>query len=94
MKLAEAKKYVAEKLGVSLADLVDSLVMHEVRGELRRADPAGVAAAVAAADCQPPAQRFPNRVRPRRVERHRRGLARRCVLALRQRGRPSRSSRI
>jgi len=35
MKLAEAKKYVAEKLGTSIADLADPLVMHEVRGELR-----------------------------------------------------------
>src|SRR5665647_1901957 len=35
MKLAEAKKYVADKLGTSIADLADPLVMHEVRGELR-----------------------------------------------------------
>jgi dimethylamine--corrinoid protein Co-methyltransferase len=35
MKLAEAKDYVAEKLGTSVADLADPLVMHEVRGELR-----------------------------------------------------------
>jgi len=35
MKLAEAKDYVAVKLGTSVADLADPLVMHEVRGELR-----------------------------------------------------------
>ena len=35
MKLAEAKVYVAEKLGTGVADLADPLVMHEVRGELR-----------------------------------------------------------
>jgi len=35
MKLAEAKACVAEKLGTSVADLADPLVMHEVRGELR-----------------------------------------------------------
>jgi dimethylamine--corrinoid protein Co-methyltransferase len=35
MKLAEAKTYVAERLGTSVADLADPLVMHEVRGELR-----------------------------------------------------------
>jgi dimethylamine--corrinoid protein Co-methyltransferase len=35
MKLAEAKRVVAGKLGVGVADLVDPLVMHEVRGELR-----------------------------------------------------------
>lgn len=35
MKLAEAKRLVAGKLGVGVADLADPLVMHEVRGELR-----------------------------------------------------------
>jgi dimethylamine--corrinoid protein Co-methyltransferase len=35
MRLAEAKKYVAARLGTSAADLCDPLVMHEVRGELR-----------------------------------------------------------
>ena len=35
MKLAEAKEYVAGKLGTSIADLADPLVMHEVRGDLR-----------------------------------------------------------
>jgi dimethylamine--corrinoid protein Co-methyltransferase len=35
MKLAEAKEFVAQKLGTSVADLADPLVMHEVRGELR-----------------------------------------------------------
>jgi dimethylamine--corrinoid protein Co-methyltransferase len=35
MKLAEAKDHVAAKLGTSVADLADPLVMHEVRGELR-----------------------------------------------------------
>lgn len=35
MRLTEAKRTVAEALGVSVADLADPLVMHEVRGELR-----------------------------------------------------------
>jgi hypothetical protein len=35
MKLAEAKDYVAGRLGASVADLADPLVMHEVRGEFR-----------------------------------------------------------
>jgi dimethylamine---corrinoid protein Co-methyltransferase len=35
MKLAEAKDYVAERLGTGVADLADPLVMREVRGELR-----------------------------------------------------------
>jgi len=35
MKLAEAKASVAERLGTSVADLADPLVMHEVRGALR-----------------------------------------------------------
>ena len=35
MRLAEAKQYVAEKLGTSVTDLADPLVMHEVRGERR-----------------------------------------------------------
>ena len=35
MRLTEAKRTVAEALGVSVGDLADPLVMHEVRGELR-----------------------------------------------------------
>ena len=35
MKLAAAKQYVADRLGTSVADLADPLVMHEVRGEQR-----------------------------------------------------------
>ena len=35
MRLAEAKRTVAEALGVNVGDLADPLVMHEVRGELR-----------------------------------------------------------
>lgn len=35
MRLTEAKRTVAGALGVSVDDLVDPLVMHEVRGELR-----------------------------------------------------------
>ena len=35
MRLKEAKRTVAEALGVGVADLADPLVMHEVRGELR-----------------------------------------------------------
>ena len=35
MRLMEAKRTVADALGVSVADLSDPLVMHEVRGELR-----------------------------------------------------------
>ncbi len=35
MKLAAAKQLVADRLGTSVADLADPLVMHEVRGELR-----------------------------------------------------------
>lgn len=35
MKLAEAKDYVAGKLGTGVADLADPLVMHEMRGALR-----------------------------------------------------------
>ena len=34
MKLTEAKKYVAEKLGVSLMELRDSVTMTELRTEL------------------------------------------------------------
>ena len=34
MKLSEAKKYVAEKLGVSILDLTDEDVMHPLREEL------------------------------------------------------------
>ncbi len=35
MRLAEAKRTVADALGVGEADLSDPLVMHEVRGQLR-----------------------------------------------------------
>jgi hypothetical protein len=35
MRLTEAKKYVAERLGVTPRDLSDNLAMHELRGELR-----------------------------------------------------------
>jgi hypothetical protein len=35
MRLADAKAYVADKLGTAVADLADPLVMQEVRGELR-----------------------------------------------------------
>jgi len=35
MKIEEAKKYVADKLGVSLLDLVDPVVMSEVREDLK-----------------------------------------------------------
>jgi dimethylamine---corrinoid protein Co-methyltransferase len=31
MKVAEAKKYVADKLGISTTDLIDEVVMREVR---------------------------------------------------------------
>ena len=31
MKIAEAKKYVAEKLGISTTELIDEVVMREVR---------------------------------------------------------------
>jgi dimethylamine--corrinoid protein Co-methyltransferase len=31
MKIAEAKKYVADKLGISTAELLDEVVMREVR---------------------------------------------------------------
>jgi len=34
MRLAEAKRYVADRLHIALTDLSDPLVMHEVRGEL------------------------------------------------------------
>jgi len=34
MRIEEAKKYVADKLGVSLLDLVDPVVMSEVREDL------------------------------------------------------------
>jgi len=34
MRLPEAKRYVADKLGVSPPDLSDPMVMHDVRGEL------------------------------------------------------------
>jgi len=35
MRLTEAKRLVADKLGADVGDLVDPLVMHEVRGALR-----------------------------------------------------------
>ena len=35
MRLAEAKKYVADKLGVAVSDLVDPITMDEVRTELK-----------------------------------------------------------
>ena len=35
MKIGEAKKYVADKLGVSIPDLTDPVVMTEVRNDLR-----------------------------------------------------------
>jgi dimethylamine--corrinoid protein Co-methyltransferase len=35
MKLAEAKKYVADKLQVSVADLTDPIIMSEVREDLK-----------------------------------------------------------
>ena len=35
MKIAEAKKYVANKLGVSLAELTDDAVMWELRRDLK-----------------------------------------------------------
>jgi dimethylamine--corrinoid protein Co-methyltransferase len=35
MRLADAKQYVAGRLGAGVADLADPLVMHELRGELR-----------------------------------------------------------
>ena len=34
MKITEAKEYVARKLGISVMDLTDVEVMHEVRQEL------------------------------------------------------------
>ena len=34
MRLPEAKKYVAEKLGVSVEDLADCVVMRDIRQEL------------------------------------------------------------
>jgi Dimethylamine methyltransferase (Dimeth_PyL) len=35
MRLADAKKFVADRLGAGVEDLADPLVMHELRGELR-----------------------------------------------------------
>jgi dimethylamine---corrinoid protein Co-methyltransferase len=35
MRLADAKRLVADQLGAGVADLADPLAMHEVRGELR-----------------------------------------------------------
>jgi dimethylamine---corrinoid protein Co-methyltransferase len=35
MRLAEAKRALADALGVSIRDLSDNQIMHEVRGELR-----------------------------------------------------------
>jgi len=34
MRLAEAKRYVADKLGVTPVDLADTIAMQELRGEL------------------------------------------------------------
>ncbi len=34
MKISEAKEYVAQKLGISVMDLVDVEVMHQVRQDL------------------------------------------------------------
>ena len=34
MKITEAKEYVARKLGISIADLTDEEVMHQVRQDL------------------------------------------------------------
>ena len=34
MKIGEAKKYVAEKLGVSVIDLTDDVLMREIRDDL------------------------------------------------------------
>ncbi len=34
MKIAEAKNYVADRLGVSLLDLTDEAVMREIRNDL------------------------------------------------------------
>lgn len=34
MRIDEAKKYVADKLGVAVADLTDSVLMNEVREDL------------------------------------------------------------
>ena len=34
MKIGEAKKYVADKLGVAVADLTDPIIMKEVREDL------------------------------------------------------------
>ena len=35
MKIQQAKKYVAEKLGVSITDLTDPVIMTEVRDDLQ-----------------------------------------------------------
>jgi dimethylamine--corrinoid protein Co-methyltransferase len=35
MRITEAKRYVAERLGCTPRDLSDNLAMHELRGELR-----------------------------------------------------------
>lgn len=35
MKNGDAKKYVAKKLGVSISDLTDPVIMNEVRNDLR-----------------------------------------------------------
>ncbi len=34
MKITEAKEYVAQKLGISVMDLVDEEVMHQIRQDL------------------------------------------------------------
>jgi len=35
MKIGEAKKYVADKLGMAVADLTDPIIMKEVREDLK-----------------------------------------------------------
>ena len=35
MRIADAKRFVADKLGVTAPDLSDNVAMHELRGELR-----------------------------------------------------------
>jgi dimethylamine---corrinoid protein Co-methyltransferase len=35
MRIGEAKRSVADRLGVTVADLADNVAMHELRGELR-----------------------------------------------------------
>ena len=35
MKIAEAKKYVADKLGISVPEMIDEVLMREVREDLK-----------------------------------------------------------